>query len=406
MSPSHFSHHAQRFTSLLFALAFFCGPASRACAQVDASVCDVANVQHGIDVSRWNGTIDWRGVARAGKQFAIARATLDLHERDAEFAANWAGIREAGLVRGAYHFFYPLSDAVAQADFFLSVVGPLHDDDLPPALDIEPIRGLAPPDAMLFAMRIRAFVDRVHMRTGRMPIIYTRARFWNAYVQSDGFNEDALWTPDYANECAPIPLGWDHLTFRQISNEGRVMGIAGNVDLDVFNGTFDDLHALANSPHCSATCEGTVHIASDCTRTDCAAFSENCVSDELSARCVAPMCPRRGQICLCASERARARCVDGMLSDVQACTNESRCVYDDAGVQCDTASNNASIDASIDAAPEHDSATRARMNCSVSAGAGIPCTQPASGSLAAFALFLGLKLVRHAITWASKIVHR
>ena len=97
----------------------------------------------GLDVSHYQGTVDWASVLRQGYRFAFIKATEGTTWTDPEFSANWAGAKGAGLLRGAYHYYEPGDDPGQQADFFLNTVWPhggqplLAPGDLPPVLDIE-----------------------------------------------------------------------------------------------------------------------------------------------------------------------------------------------------------------------------------------------------------------------------
>src|SRR3954466_14597630 len=90
----------------------------------------------GIDVSHYQGQVDWHSVARSDVKFALAKAS-ESTKPDDQFARNWSQMQEVGLYRGAYHFGHPGSDPEAQASFFASVAGPLGFRDLPPVLDLE-----------------------------------------------------------------------------------------------------------------------------------------------------------------------------------------------------------------------------------------------------------------------------
>src|SRR5437899_3151687 len=96
------------------------------------TVCAAGPTLEGIDVSHWDGTVDWAQVAGSGRAWAIAKATEGVTFLDPAFAANWAGMKAAGLVRGAYHFFRPAHGGVEQADWYLSKVGAFAAGDLPP----------------------------------------------------------------------------------------------------------------------------------------------------------------------------------------------------------------------------------------------------------------------------------
>src|SRR5580700_10285019 len=119
-----------------------CGPTGRAAPEavgtaVDAlSVCPPATVE-GLDVSAGQGTIDWGSVQGSGRVFAFIKATQGDYYTNSEWQDQWSGAAAAGLMRSPYHFFDPTVDGTAQAQYFLSVVGQLGPNDLPPMLDIE-----------------------------------------------------------------------------------------------------------------------------------------------------------------------------------------------------------------------------------------------------------------------------
>jgi lysozyme len=187
----------------------------------------------GIDVSRWQGAIDWPEVKKsAGLTFAFAKATQGRDRTDPRFAANWDAIREIGLVGGAYHYGHPGSDAVAQAEHFIGTVKPAA-GDLPPVLDLEADDGKSPAEVRDWA---HAFVDRVRQLTGRPAIIYTGFYFWRDKAGNSSDNFDCpLWLPRYGGEPM-VPRAWTAWSFWQWTDKGRVPGIHGNVDLDVWHG--------------------------------------------------------------------------------------------------------------------------------------------------------------------------
>ena len=93
----------------------------------------------GVDVSVYDGDVDWAQVKSSGRAFGIAKATEGSSLTDAEFATNWPAMKSAGIVRSAYHFFHCDTDPATQASFFLGVMGALEPGDLPPSLDFEDI---------------------------------------------------------------------------------------------------------------------------------------------------------------------------------------------------------------------------------------------------------------------------
>jgi lysozyme len=198
---------------------------------------------NGVDVSSFQGTIDWNQVAGAGNKFAIARVSDGLGSVDPDFASNYAGIQAAGLIRGSYQYFEPGQDPVAQADLLLAAIGPLGPGDLPPVLDVE-VSGNKSPAVLVGD--IQSWVTTVESATGEDPIIYTSGSFWNMAVGSPSFSSDPLWVANWNVVLPRNPAGWpfgDWL-FWQYSDSGTVPGI-GNVNLDHFNGTTTDLDAFA-----------------------------------------------------------------------------------------------------------------------------------------------------------------
>src|SRR5215472_10861520 len=102
-----------------------------------AGVCPYGTTLPGIDVSHYQGTIDWASVRTAGIVFAYAKATEGITYTDPLFTNNWSAMKAAGVVRGAYLFFHSNDDPTAEADHYLSVVGTIAPGDLPPMLDVE-----------------------------------------------------------------------------------------------------------------------------------------------------------------------------------------------------------------------------------------------------------------------------
>ncbi len=202
-----------------------------------APVCPGSTTLQGVDVSSYQSTIDWNSVAASGIQFAYARVS-DGTTSDTMFDMNYAGIKAAGLARGAYQSFRPSEDPNAQAALLLPKVGP---GDLPPALVVDVTDGQSPAS---IATNIQTWVATVQNATGRPPVIYTSAAFWNSTVSSSAFGGDPLWVANWGVGCPNVPTGWNGWTFWQFSDSGSVPGISGPVDRDEFNGSLADLNNL------------------------------------------------------------------------------------------------------------------------------------------------------------------
>ena len=198
---------------------------------------------NGIDVSKYQPDVNWPEVNRAGYVFAYARASYGSGEADPFFSRHWQGMKDAGVVRGAYHFFVTAEDATAQADRFVRVIGSLSPGDLPPVIDVEADSGTGGS----IVSGVQRWLDIVEQKLGRTPAIYTAPSFWNANLNGS-FGRYPLWVAEYG-VTQPKPVsGWGGWTFWQHSESGTVPGIAGGVDLDYFNGTLADLEALASAP--------------------------------------------------------------------------------------------------------------------------------------------------------------
>ena len=300
--------------ALALAAASGCAPpaAGYEAAPNEVVICGHGPTVEGIDVSSWQGDIDWGAVARSGIRYAIVRiGDGTYHDRD--FATNWEGARASGLIRGAYQFFEPEQDPAVQADIVVAAVGRLGPGDLPVTIDVEaPSPGVSPGE---YTRRIHVWVDRVTAGTGRAPIVYTGRYYWDPYVASSDFVGLPLWHAQYTSAACPnIDDRWGDWAFWQYTSSGSVPGIAGNVDRDRFNGTYEELAALASAAPCDAHCEGSVIVDASCGRGDCAPFGSRCVDDALGARCAFFACPDVGDTTVCLDDHTIGTCHDGAIS--------------------------------------------------------------------------------------------
>ncbi len=209
-------------------------------------VCARGSTLPGIDVSFWQGTINWDQVRSSGQRYAIIRAYYGANTRDSQFDRNWREARRVGLLRGAYQWFKPLQDPATQADRMVAAVGRLGPGDLPVVADVEEPASNGLPSRAEYVRRIQVWVDRVRAGTGRTPILYSGKYYWQDYVASTAFASGPLWHPQYTSaSCPNIANQWSNWVFWQYSSTGRVSGISGNVDMNRFNGTMTELNALA-----------------------------------------------------------------------------------------------------------------------------------------------------------------
>ncbi len=201
----------------------------------------------GVDVSKWQGSIDWPQVAGSGVDFAFVRVSDGTGYNDEYFDRNWKGTKDAGLVRGVYQFFRPTQDPVAQANLLCDRVGKLAPGDLPPVLDLEVTDGAS---SEQIARNVAAWSDVVEKRLGVKPIIYVSPGFWSGLSPKPRIDGIDLWVAHWGVSSPDIPSGWGAWKFWQTSSTGSVPGISGNVDTNFFNGSVEDLkkYAAEHSP--------------------------------------------------------------------------------------------------------------------------------------------------------------
>lgn len=189
---------------------------------------------HGIDVSYYQGKIDWQKVKAMKEEnvqisFAFIKATEGVLLVDPYFNRNWREAPKAGIKVGAYHFFRPRRSGLWQANFFLQAVS-IETGDLPPVVDIEGLDGVSPAK---MRQELSIFIDRIESKTKVKPIIYTGLKFYTSYLSS--YYEDyPFWIANYHQP--KLRLANKHWVFWQHSDRGRVNGINHKVDFNVFNG--------------------------------------------------------------------------------------------------------------------------------------------------------------------------
>ena len=204
----------------------------------------------GIDVSKWQRPggvkLDWEKVAASGEQFAFIKATDGLEGLSPFFAEDSKAASDAGLMIGSYHKAHPDRDAVVQADAYAEALKlqPAGARTLPPVLDLELDAGMTPAALEKWAS---TFLQRVELKTGEMPMIYTYRWFWvNKMADTTGLNGYPLWLAAYQDQPPGTSVGgWNEPLFWQRSSTGVVPGINTPVDLNTFNGTKAQLEGLS-----------------------------------------------------------------------------------------------------------------------------------------------------------------
>ncbi len=204
-------------------------------------ICAQADTVAGIDVSSYQGTVDWTKVRAAGKEFTFIRTVKRDTTVDTDFATNWKGAKAAGVLRGPYQFFAPSVDVDKQLAALASAldgVGGLEAGDLPVVLDVEVDDSL--PIATV-AARAKDWLTKAEAQFGIKPLVYTSASFANP--MDGALAAYPLWVANYKVMCPDIPGGWTSFAFWQ-SGQSTTAGITGDVDVNVFNGTRGQLETL------------------------------------------------------------------------------------------------------------------------------------------------------------------
>lgn len=193
---------------------------------------------HGIDISRWQGEIDWNAVKAAGTRFVYMKATEGGDHVDPTFRRNWEGARRAGIARGAYHFVFWCRPAHEQAVWFKQQI-PNDPDALPPVLDVEwnGHSRTCPQkiDRELAREKIALMLTELEQLTGKKPVIYTDITFHREVLEGQ-FNNYPYWIRSTAAlpETRYNNRPW---AFWQFTTTGRVPGIRGDVDRNAFFGS-------------------------------------------------------------------------------------------------------------------------------------------------------------------------
>lgn len=196
----------------------------------------------GIDVSHHQSEIRWDSLTKQNLRFVFMKATEGSTHTDTKFDYNWSEAKRVGLKRGAYHFFSMYSNATEQARHFIEKVK-LEQGDLPPVLDFEHDQFFPNPS---ITDSLDVWLSIVGQYFKVKPIIYTNYKLYNTYIKNHLENYP-LWIARYNNEALPFedaqnPYIW------QYGNRGRMAGIQGDVDFNVYTGTLSDLENICYNP--------------------------------------------------------------------------------------------------------------------------------------------------------------
>jgi lysozyme len=217
---------------------------------VDKHLSDVRNIQvlenHkgkviGIDVSEFQGKIDWEEVEILEEkypiQYVFIRATAGNDRVDAQFKKNWEGAKENKIMRGAYHYYRPNENSIEQANLFIKTVK-LQKGDLPPVLDIERL----PKNQSLDSLKkgLKRWLTKVEKHYQVRPIIYTGERYYSDFLKEE-FSEYLFWIANYNFYREKIEDDW---LFWQFTEKASLPGIKHRVDVNIYNGDLEQLQFI------------------------------------------------------------------------------------------------------------------------------------------------------------------
>ncbi|WP_420412381.1 glycoside hydrolase family 25 protein [Roseibium sp.] len=193
----------------------------------------------GIDVSHYQGVVNWNKVAADGTAFAMIKASEGESYTDPMFTANWAGCKNNGISCGAYHYFLPTDCFLKQSDLLIKQLQAVSFDpetDLPPAIDCEDMERAS---ASVYVYALKELLETLQRQIKCTPMIYVSPAFWQGLGNPD-FTEYPLWIANYTSASEPeIPDPWKGYAIWQFSEGGQVDGITGDVDLDRNNPSVD-----------------------------------------------------------------------------------------------------------------------------------------------------------------------
>ncbi len=199
----------------------------------------------GIDVSLYQGNIDWVELSSKNNiDFVFIRATAGIDRKDCKFEYNWKNAKKQNILRGAYHYYRPNENSTAQAMNFINTVV-LEKGDLPPVLDIEEYSRIQSTDRLKTG--ILNWLEIVENQYNITPIIYTYNRFYGNVFKGDSrFDKYPLWIAWYNTGRHPdeITAKW---SFWQFTDKGKITGIKGFIDINIFSGNINDLEKLTLS---------------------------------------------------------------------------------------------------------------------------------------------------------------
>lgn len=197
---------------------------------------------HGIDISYYQKEINFDKVVKDGFSFVFMKATEGGELKDKTFERNWKAAHKNELIKSAYHFFRANVDPYQQANLFVKHVK-LSPGDLPPVLDVETLDNVAIP---VLRERVSIWLNLVEKKYGVTPILYTNLSFYHdVFYGRKAFDKYPIWIAAYGRFLKPSLKDNDkNWSMWQYTDKGNSKGIKGDVDLNVFHGTIEDLRRM------------------------------------------------------------------------------------------------------------------------------------------------------------------
>lgn len=187
----------------------------------------------GFDVSEYQSEINWEQTYHIDESFELSfvfiRATAGKDKMDKRFKENWKASKERQLIRGAYHYYRPNENSIAQAENFIKNVK-LEKGDLPPVLDIEKLPKSQSIDSL--KVGLRRWLKKVEKHYKVKPIIYSGESYYTDFLKKE-FSDYPLWIANYNFWRNHLEDDW---LFWQFTEKAQIQGIEGMVDINIFNG--------------------------------------------------------------------------------------------------------------------------------------------------------------------------
>lgn len=195
----------------------------------------------GLDVSEYQGKINWLEIDSLENKYPIdfvfVRATVGNDRLDRKFKENWLGAKKQKLIRGAYHYYRPNENSLEQAELFIKTVS-LQKGDLPPVLDIEKLPKNQSVERLKLGLRRWLKAVEAHYKV--KPIIYTGESYYDDFLKEE-FSDYLFWIANYNFYREKMDEDW---LFWQFTEKASVSGIKGNVDVNIYNGDFQQLEFI------------------------------------------------------------------------------------------------------------------------------------------------------------------